>query len=129
MSTASRSSSVFAPFRPPFKDSSKVNLPSYLASSHLKPSHSEPSYSESSHLDPSQRKEPSHSEPSYSESSHLEPSQRKDPPHQGCDQMPELNNGNTVIKNYYNINAKYVKIIKNAKSINFNVIALAIGNK
>src|SRR5260363_274685 len=88
MSTASRSSSVFAPFRPPFKDSSKVNLPSYLASSHLKPSHSEPS---------------------YSESSHLEPSQRKDPPHQGCDQMPELNNGNTVIKNYYNINAKYVK--------------------
>ncbi|KAF0534069.1 hypothetical protein F8M41_010242 [Gigaspora margarita] len=110
-STASRSSSVFAPFRPPFKDSSKVNLPSYSASSHLKPSHSEPSYSESSHLEPSQRKEPSH---------------------QGCDQMPGLNNGNTVIKNYYNINVKYVKIIKNAKSINlcnYNVIALAVGNK
>ncbi|CAG8758266.1 22509_t:CDS:2 [Gigaspora margarita] len=93
-STASRFSSVFAPFRPPFKDSSKVNLPLHSALSYLKPSHSEPSYSELSHLEPSQRKKPSH---------------------QGCDQMPELNNGNTVIKNYYNINAKYVKIIKKRK--------------
>ncbi|KAF0409182.1 hypothetical protein F8M41_008405 [Gigaspora margarita] len=114
-STASRSSSVFALFCPPFKDSSKVNLLSYSASSHLKPSHSEPSYSESSHLVPSQRKELSHSELSYSETSHLEPLQRKEPLHQDCDQMAGLNYGNTVIKNYYNINVKYVKIIKKHK--------------
>ncbi|CAG8683402.1 341_t:CDS:2, partial [Dentiscutata heterogama] len=93
--------SVFTPFCSPLKASSKVNLPSHLEKSHseppnLGPSHSGPSYSGLLH-----------SELSYSAAETL-----KNKYDQVCDQEPELNNSNTVIKNYYNINAKYVKIIK-----------------
>lgn len=93
-------SSVIGPFRSPLKSSLKVNL-------------SEPSHPRLSDSEPLHTLEPSYLKPA--EILKKKSNQVSDTSEVNNQVSGLNNNSNTVIKNYYNINAKYVTITKKRK--------------